>query len=46
LEKLGRDLRKVVIIDNSPASYAFHPNNSVRKKKFFFEIFENFLKFF
>ncbi|KAK4337275.1 hypothetical protein RND71_043273 [Anisodus tanguticus] len=29
LGKLGRDLRKVVIIDNSPASYCFHRNNAV-----------------
>ncbi|CAK5085267.1 unnamed protein product [Meloidogyne enterolobii] len=35
LEKLGRDLRKVVIIDNSPASYAFHPNNSLPIRTWF-----------
>ena len=29
LGKLGRDLRKVVIIDNSPASYIFNPDNAV-----------------
>lgn len=29
LSRLGRDLRKVVIIDNSPQSYIFHPDNAV-----------------
>jgi RNA polymerase II subunit A small phosphatase-like protein len=29
LSRLGRDLRKTVIIDNSPASYIFHPDNAV-----------------
>ncbi|XP_074595050.1 CTD small phosphatase-like protein isoform X2 [Brevipalpus obovatus] len=29
LAKLGRDLSKVVIVDNSPASYIFHPSNAV-----------------
>ncbi|XP_049822977.1 carboxy-terminal domain RNA polymerase II polypeptide A small phosphatase 1 [Aethina tumida] len=29
LNKLGRDLQKIVIIDNSPASYIFHPDNAV-----------------
>jgi RNA polymerase II subunit A small phosphatase-like protein len=29
LGRLGRDLSKVVIVDNSPASYIFHPDNAV-----------------
>lgn len=29
LAKLGRELHKVVIVDNSPASYIFHPDNAV-----------------
>ncbi|XP_063216095.1 carboxy-terminal domain RNA polymerase II polypeptide A small phosphatase 1 isoform X1 [Bacillus rossius redtenbacheri] len=29
LNKLGRDLQRVVIVDNSPASYIFHPDNAV-----------------
>ncbi|XP_014251651.1 carboxy-terminal domain RNA polymerase II polypeptide A small phosphatase 1 [Cimex lectularius] len=29
LNKLGRNLQKVVIVDNSPASYIFHPDNAV-----------------
>lgn len=29
LSRLGRDVRKVVIIDNSPQSYIFHPDNAV-----------------
>ena len=26
---MGRDLRQMVIIDNSPQSYIFHPDNAV-----------------
>lgn len=29
LNRLGRDLQKIVIVDNSPASYIFHPDNAV-----------------
>ncbi|KAL0964074.1 hypothetical protein UPYG_G00318060 [Umbra pygmaea] len=29
LSRLGRDINKVVIVDNSPASYIFHPENAV-----------------
>jgi len=29
LSKLGRKLQHIIIIDNSPASYMFHPNNAV-----------------
>jgi RNA polymerase II subunit A small phosphatase-like protein len=29
LSSLGRDLKKVVIVDNSPVSYSFHPYNAV-----------------
>ncbi|XP_069376936.1 carboxy-terminal domain RNA polymerase II polypeptide A small phosphatase 1-like isoform X2 [Paralichthys olivaceus] len=29
LSRLGRDLNKVIIVDNSPASYVFHPDNAV-----------------
>ncbi|XP_015790435.1 carboxy-terminal domain RNA polymerase II polypeptide A small phosphatase 1 [Tetranychus urticae] len=29
LRKLGRDLHRIVIVDNSPASYIFHPDNAV-----------------
>ncbi|CAH1249509.1 carboxy-terminal domain RNA polymerase II polypeptide A small phosphatase 1-like isoform X2 [Branchiostoma lanceolatum] len=29
LSRLGRDLCKVIIVDNSPASYIFHPDNAV-----------------
>lgn len=32
LNKLGRDLQKIVIVDNSPASYIFHPENAVPGK--------------
>jgi len=29
LSRLGRDVKKTVIVDNSPASYIFHPNNAI-----------------
>jgi Dullard-like phosphatase family protein len=29
LSKLGRDVRRVIIIDNSPHSYLFHPENAI-----------------
>jgi Dullard-like phosphatase family protein len=29
LSRLGRDLNKTIILDNSPASYIFHPDNAV-----------------
>jgi len=29
LSRLGRDIREVIIVDNSPASYAFQPQNAV-----------------
>lgn len=29
LSQLGRDISDTIIIDNSPASYIFHPNNAV-----------------
>ncbi|XP_071603814.1 carboxy-terminal domain RNA polymerase II polypeptide A small phosphatase 1 isoform X2 [Heliangelus exortis] len=29
LSRLGRDLHRIIIVDNSPASYIFHPDNAV-----------------
>ena len=29
LSRLGRQLARVIIVDNSPASYVFHPKNAV-----------------
>lgn len=29
LSRLGRELNNVIIVDNSPASYIFHPENAV-----------------
>ncbi|KAJ8910143.1 hypothetical protein NQ315_010832, partial [Exocentrus adspersus] len=29
LNKLGRELKQIIIVDNSPASYIFHPDNAV-----------------
>jgi len=33
LSRLGRDLNRVIIVDNSPASYIFHPDNAVSIKQ-------------
>lgn len=35
LDRLGRDVGKVIIIDNSPASYAFHPKNALPIRTWF-----------
>lgn len=35
LNKLGRELQQIVIVDNSPASYIFHPDNAVSKRTVF-----------
>ena len=29
LSRLGRDLQKTIIVDNSPHSYIFHPDNAI-----------------
>lgn len=39
LNKLGRDLQKIVIVDNSPASYIFHPDNAGKR---LFLLFPNY----
>ncbi|KAH8239937.1 hypothetical protein KR032_009566 [Drosophila birchii] len=38
LNRLGRDLQKIVIVDNSPASYIFHPDNAVPVKSWFDDV--------
>ena len=39
LGRLGRELHKIIIVDNSPASYIFHPDNAVSNvKEFCFEM--------
>jgi RNA polymerase II subunit A small phosphatase-like protein len=35
LSQLGRPIGDTIIIDNSPASYIFHPNNSVPVSSWF-----------
>lgn len=35
LSRLGRDLSRVIIIDNSPASYIFHPDNAMPVTSYF-----------
>ena len=35
LNRLGRDLKRVLIVDNSPASYAFHPDNAIPVQSWF-----------
>ena len=35
LSQLGRPLNECIILDNSPASYIFHPNNAVPVSSWF-----------
>ncbi|XP_051538561.1 CTD small phosphatase-like protein isoform X1 [Myxocyprinus asiaticus] len=35
LSRLGRELNQVIIVDNSPASYIFHPENAVPVQSWF-----------
>jgi len=35
LRRLGREVSQVIIIDNSPASYVFHPDNAVPVQSWF-----------
>ncbi|XP_056439874.1 CTD (carboxy-terminal domain, RNA polymerase II, polypeptide A) small phosphatase-like a [Gadus chalcogrammus] len=35
LSRLGRQLARVIIVDNSPASYVFHPENAVPVQSWF-----------
>uniref|UniRef100_A0A674N8W2 Mitochondrial import inner membrane translocase subunit TIM50 n=1 Tax=Takifugu rubripes TaxID=31033 RepID=A0A674N8W2_TAKRU len=35
LSRLGRELERVIIVDNSPASYIFHPENAVPVQSWF-----------
>lgn len=35
LGRLGRELHKIIIVDNSPASYIFHPDNAVPVSSWF-----------
>jgi len=35
LSRLGRPIQEVIILDNSPASYIFHPNNAVPVSSWF-----------
>merc|ERR1712150_11051 len=35
LSKLGRELHQILIVDNSPASYIFHPENAVPVQSWF-----------
>ncbi|VDN50130.1 unnamed protein product [Dracunculus medinensis] len=38
LTRLGRDLKKVIIVDNSPASYSFHPDNAIPVQSWFDDV--------
>lgn len=41
LSRLGRDLRRIIIVDNSPASYIFHPDNAVCTQRGWFGWWHN-----
>ena len=38
LEHIGRDLKKTIIVDNSPIAYWLHPNNGLPIKSFYDDI--------
>lgn len=38
LNRLGRDLKRVIILDNSPASYAYHPDNAIPVQSWFDDV--------
>ena len=35
LSRLGRKLERILIVDNSPASYIFHQDNAVSEEKLY-----------
>jgi carboxy-terminal domain RNA polymerase II polypeptide A small phosphatase len=35
LSLIGRDLKDIIIIDNSPTSYSFHPENALPSKSWY-----------
>ncbi|KAL2355845.1 hypothetical protein BJ546DRAFT_1025396 [Cryomyces antarcticus] len=41
LSQVGRDLRKTIIIDNSPTSYIFHPQHAVPISSWFSDAHDN-----
>ena len=41
LTRLGRDLKDIVIVDNSPLSYSFHPNNGLPILSWFDDFSDN-----
>lgn len=44
LNRLGRDLKKIIIVDNSPASYLFHPDNAVPVSSWFEDLSDTELR--
>ncbi|KAI5293742.1 hypothetical protein KEM52_005275, partial [Ascosphaera acerosa] len=41
LARVGRDLREVIIIDNSPTSYIFHPEHAIPISSWFSDVHDN-----
>ena len=37
LRMLGRDLKNVILLDNSPVAYKFQPQNGIHIKDYFFD---------
>lgn len=44
LNRLGRDLKKIIIVDNSPVSYLFHPDNAVPVSSWFEDLTDTELR--
>lgn len=41
LSQLGRNIKEVIILDNSPASYLFHPKNAVPVSSWFNDLHDS-----
>ena len=41
LSQVGRDLKEIIIIDNSPTSYIFHPQHAVPISSWFSDAHDN-----
>jgi len=44
LGRLGRELQRIIIVDNSPASYIFHPENAIAVSSWFDDVNDHELR--